>query len=184
MIHAFSMVRVCHEAECAPVNRPLLCSVPPNDPSGKRILCGLFHVFQPEAQKGSAELKIYYVISKNMVAVRTRISYHPLLSKETGEVYAHNTDTPDNRLRLRGALRVRKKETSGGRAAAVITLNYANFPPASTFPCVQMERWREEVEQRTDGKVKINTFPGGTLLGARDIFDGVIAGQQTSETSR
>ncbi|MDD2455290.1 MAG: TRAP transporter substrate-binding protein [Kiritimatiellae bacterium] len=69
-----------------------------------------------------------------------------------------------------------KKETSGGRAAAVITLNYANFPPASTFPCVQMERWREEVEQRTDGKVKINTFPGGTLLGARDIFDGVIAG--------
>lgn len=69
-----------------------------------------------------------------------------------------------------------KKETPVGQAAAVITLNYANFPPASTFPCVQMERWREEVEQRTDGRVKVNTFPGGTLLGARDIFDGVIAG--------
>ncbi|MDD4101341.1 MAG: TRAP transporter substrate-binding protein [Kiritimatiellae bacterium] len=69
-----------------------------------------------------------------------------------------------------------KKETTASQSAPVVTLNYANFPPASTFPCVQMERWREEVEQRTDGKIKINTFPGGTLLGARDIFDGVIAG--------
>ena len=32
--------------------------------------------------------------------------------------------------------------------AAPITLNYANFPPAPTFPCVQMERWKKEVEKR------------------------------------
>ena len=61
-------------------------------------------------------------------------------------------------------------------AGDAVTLNYANFPPASTFPCVQMERWKTEVEKRTGGKVKINTYPGGTLLGAKDIFDGVIAG--------
>lgn len=65
---------------------------------------------------------------------------------------------------------------SAASGAAVITLNYANFPPASTFPCVQMEHWKNEVEKRAGGKVKINTFPGGTLLGAKDIFDGVIAG--------
>lgn len=59
---------------------------------------------------------------------------------------------------------------------AVVTLNYANFPPASTFPCVQMEHWKKEVERRAGGKLKINTYPGGTLLGAKDIFDGVIAG--------
>jgi len=29
-----------------------------------------------------------------------------------------------------------------------IKLTYANFPPAPTFPCVQMERWAKEVEQR------------------------------------
>lgn len=58
-----------------------------------------------------------------------------------------------------------------------VTLNYANFPPASTFPSVQMERWKTEVEARTNGRVRINTFPGGTLLGARDMMDGVIAGQ-------
>ena len=61
--------------------------------------------------------------------------------------------------------------------AAPIKLNYANFPPAPTFPCVQMERWKEEVEKRTSGKVAIKTFPGGTLLGAKNMMDGVIAGQ-------
>ena len=67
-------------------------------------------------------------------------------------------------------------ESGGSDAPRTITLNYANFPPASTFPCVQMERWKEEVEKRTGGRIKINTYPGGTLLGAKDIFDGVIAG--------
>jgi len=61
--------------------------------------------------------------------------------------------------------------------AGPIKLNYANFPPAPTFPCVQMERWKEEVEKRTSGKVIVNTFPGGTLLGAKNMMDGVIAGQ-------
>jgi TRAP-type C4-dicarboxylate transport system substrate-binding protein len=59
---------------------------------------------------------------------------------------------------------------------ATITLKYANFPPATTFPCVQMERWAKEVEKRTNGKVKVQTFPGGTLLPAKNIFDGVISG--------
>jgi TRAP-type C4-dicarboxylate transport system substrate-binding protein len=61
--------------------------------------------------------------------------------------------------------------------AAPIELNYANFPPAPTFPCVQMERWKEEVEKRTQGAVVIKTFPGGTLLKAKAMMDGVIAGQ-------
>ncbi len=61
--------------------------------------------------------------------------------------------------------------------AGTAKLNYANFPPAPTFPCVQMERWKTEVEKRTSGKVEINTFPGGTLLGAKGMMDGVIAGQ-------
>lgn len=59
---------------------------------------------------------------------------------------------------------------------ATITLKYANFAPAPTFPAVQMERWAKEVEKRTNGKVKVQTFPGGTLLSAKNIFDGVISG--------
>jgi TRAP-type C4-dicarboxylate transport system substrate-binding protein len=61
--------------------------------------------------------------------------------------------------------------------AGPIKLSYANFPPAPTFPCVQMERWKEEVEKRTGGAVAIDTYPGGTLLGAKNMMDGVIAGQ-------
>jgi TRAP-type C4-dicarboxylate transport system substrate-binding protein len=61
--------------------------------------------------------------------------------------------------------------------AKSVSLNYANFPPAPTFPCVQMERWKTEVEKRTDGEVAVNTFPGGTLLGAKNMMDGVINGQ-------
>jgi TRAP-type C4-dicarboxylate transport system substrate-binding protein len=62
-------------------------------------------------------------------------------------------------------------------AAEQITLNYANFPPASTFPCVQMERYKAEVEKRTNGQVQINTYPGGTLLGAKNMFRVIINGQ-------
>ncbi len=61
-------------------------------------------------------------------------------------------------------------------AQAQIKLSYANFPPAPTFPCVQMERWKTEVEKRTAGKVKVETYPGGTLLHAKNMFDGVAAG--------
>ncbi len=58
-------------------------------------------------------------------------------------------------------------------SAEAIELSYANFPPAPTFPCVQMERWKTEVEKRTEGKVAIKTYPGGTLLGAKQMMDGV-----------
>ncbi len=64
-----------------------------------------------------------------------------------------------------------------GAVAGSISLSYANFPPAPTFPCVQMERWKTEVEKRTNGAVSIKTYPGGTLLGAKEMMDGVIAGQ-------
>ena len=62
-------------------------------------------------------------------------------------------------------------------SAETIRLSYANFPPASTFPSVQMERWKEAVEERTNGQVRIDTYPGGSLLGARNMFRGVIQGQ-------
>lgn len=65
----------------------------------------------------------------------------------------------------------------GVARAQALTLSYANFPPAPTFPCVQMERWAEEVRARTQGKVEIQTYPGSTLLGAKNMWSGVIQGQ-------
>ncbi|WP_431025169.1 TRAP transporter substrate-binding protein [Halomonas sp. H5] len=60
--------------------------------------------------------------------------------------------------------------------ASDITLNYAFFAPAQTFPAVQMEHWAEELERRTEGRVSVNTFPGGTLLTAGNMYDGVQSG--------
>ncbi|MBS4024319.1 MAG: TRAP transporter substrate-binding protein [Clostridia bacterium] len=57
-----------------------------------------------------------------------------------------------------------------------ITLKYAFFAPPSTFPAVQMEKWKEEVEKRTNGRVKVETYPGGTLLGAMNMYEGVSQG--------
>jgi TRAP-type C4-dicarboxylate transport system substrate-binding protein len=66
--------------------------------------------------------------------------------------------------------------TAGVTAAETITLKYAQFAPKVTFVGKQLERWKAEVEKRTKGKVKVNAFHGGTLLGAKDMMDGVIAG--------
>ncbi|GAW92536.1 TRAP transporter substrate-binding protein [Calderihabitans maritimus] len=70
------------------------------------------------------------------------------------------------------------KPETGKEAETVepISLKYAFFAPAGTFPAVQMEKWAEEVEKRTNGKVKVETFPGGTLLGAKNMYDGVLQG--------
>jgi TRAP-type C4-dicarboxylate transport system substrate-binding protein len=64
----------------------------------------------------------------------------------------------------------------GSTHAATIKLSYAQFAPPATFVGVQLERWKREVEKRTGGKVHIDAFHGGTLLGAKNMMDGVIAG--------
>lgn len=64
-----------------------------------------------------------------------------------------------------------------GTALAGTTLTYANFPPAKTFPCVQMEQWKTEVEKRTNGEISVQTFPGSTLLNPKNMFRGVQTGQ-------
>ena len=54
--------------------------------------------------------------------------------------------------------------------------SYAFFAPAGTFPGKQMAHWAEQVAKRTNGKVAVKTFPAGTLLGAREMYDGVSKG--------
>ncbi|NJB68018.1 TRAP-type C4-dicarboxylate transport system substrate-binding protein [Desulfobaculum xiamenense] len=58
-----------------------------------------------------------------------------------------------------------------------IVLEYANTPPASTFPCIQMERWAAEVTRRTGGRVVIRTHPASTLLNFSTLYEGVVSGR-------
>jgi len=61
-------------------------------------------------------------------------------------------------------------------AQKVITLNYSNFFPAPHRHSILAEQWCREIEKRTNGRVKIAYFPGGTLTPAAQIYDGVVKG--------
>lgn len=56
-------------------------------------------------------------------------------------------------------------------------LSMATFWPATAFQVsTQHQAWIDEVESRTDGRVKITLHPGGVLLGATEIYNGVATG--------
>ena len=65
-----------------------------------------------------------------------------------------------------------------GRTACAgpIELRYANiFPPLHIHSKV-FEAWGNEIEKRTNGKVKFSYFHGGTLVKGDKIYDGTLAG--------
>ena len=57
-----------------------------------------------------------------------------------------------------------------------IKLNFSNFFPAPHDNSKIMEAWCKEVEKRTNGKVKITYYPGGTLTPAAQTYDNVVKG--------
>ena len=64
---------------------------------------------------------------------------------------------------------------SGGNAQ-VTALNYSSFFPAPHKNSILSEQWCREIEKRTNGKVKIAYFPGGTLTPAAQTYDNVVKG--------
>ncbi|MFW5989232.1 MAG: TRAP transporter substrate-binding protein [Desulfosudaceae bacterium] len=60
--------------------------------------------------------------------------------------------------------------------ARPIELNYSIFFPASHVQSQAAEDWTEAINQKTDGDVKITTFPGGTLTSAKETYDSVTKG--------
>lgn len=61
-------------------------------------------------------------------------------------------------------------------SGATVELTYANFFPPFHIQSQLAESWCQEVEKRTNGAVKINYYPGGTLVKAPQIYDGVEQG--------
>jgi TRAP-type C4-dicarboxylate transport system substrate-binding protein len=60
--------------------------------------------------------------------------------------------------------------------AEPIKLTYSNFFPAPHIQSKLAEAWCQEVEKRTNGKVVVEYFPGGTLTKSKQIYDGVVTG--------
>jgi TRAP-type transport system periplasmic protein len=63
-----------------------------------------------------------------------------------------------------------------GEQKRVIELNYSIFFPPAHAHSKAAESWAREIESRTDNAVKINIYPGGTLTGAGECYDGVVTG--------
>jgi len=65
----------------------------------------------------------------------------------------------------------------GKPAAKTFTLRLAHFFPA-THPAetVLVKQWADALDKATDGQVKIESYPGESLLKAPDIYNGVVEG--------
>jgi len=75
------------------------------------------------------------------------------------------------------------KENGGDSASAkapekmkTYEFNYAVFFPATHLQAQTAEAWANEVEKRTDGRIKITMFHGGTLSKAAQTYEAVETG--------
>jgi TRAP-type transport system periplasmic protein len=57
-----------------------------------------------------------------------------------------------------------------------IDLFYSNQFPAPHKVCQLSVEWGKEIEKRTNGRVKVTMYPGGTLTPPDKIYDGVVKG--------
>ena len=55
-------------------------------------------------------------------------------------------------------------------------LTYAQFQPAAHFNNKLSEEYAKEVEKRTNGRVKITVYSGGTLIAADKTYSGIVTG--------
>jgi len=58
----------------------------------------------------------------------------------------------------------------------VIELKFANYIPAPAKHSVLLGEFCVELENRTNGRVKVDYFAGGSLLGAPAMFEGITTG--------
>jgi TRAP-type C4-dicarboxylate transport system substrate-binding protein len=61
-------------------------------------------------------------------------------------------------------------------SAKVIRLKVAQYFPTPSFQAKVLEEFCRDLEKRTDGKVKVDYYAGGSLLKATAMFDGVVSG--------
>lgn len=62
-------------------------------------------------------------------------------------------------------------------AAKTIELSLSHIFPASHFVHTRLlQQWTDEISQATNGQVKINVFPGATLLKPNETYEGVVTG--------
>lgn len=59
---------------------------------------------------------------------------------------------------------------------AATTLTYSSFFPPTHIQSKLAESWCAEVEKRTEGRIKVQYFPGQTLTKAKQTYDSIVDG--------
>jgi TRAP-type C4-dicarboxylate transport system substrate-binding protein len=57
-----------------------------------------------------------------------------------------------------------------------IKLSYSIFFPPTHIQCITATNWAQEIEKRTQGRVKITIYPAGSLTKSDLCYDGVVKG--------
>ena len=58
----------------------------------------------------------------------------------------------------------------------VVKLSYSVFFPPTHIQSKMAEEWAQEIKKRTDGRVEVTLYPGGTLTKAPQVYEGVVNG--------
>ena len=65
---------------------------------------------------------------------------------------------------------------NGYAAEKVTTLRYTHFMAPDNLQSKSSQEWCKEVEKRTNGRVKVMFYPGGTLIPIVQTYDAVVKG--------
>ncbi len=57
-----------------------------------------------------------------------------------------------------------------------VELSYSVFFPPTHIQCITAQNWADEINARSDGKLKITVYPAGTLTSAPQCYEGVVTG--------
>ena len=71
-----------------------------------------------------------------------------------------------------------KSDQSQAPAApkTVTQLSYSIFFPPTHIQCITATNWAQEIEKRSQGRVKITVYPAGSLTKADQCYEGVVKG--------
>ena len=83
-------------------------------------------------------------------------------------------DKPEQKAPEEAAQTEAPAETAAEPAVEPVTLTYSCFFPPTHVQSQLAQAWCDEVAKRTNGLVKIDYYPGGTLTKAPETYEGVV----------
>lgn len=57
-----------------------------------------------------------------------------------------------------------------------VELSYSVFFPPTHIQCVTAQQWADEINEKSNGSIKITVYPAGTLTKAPQCYEGVVTG--------